>query len=248
MARGATLGSILNDVRVEAKLSTSAALNVQDRERQVYLIQREQERLWEETDWPHLRVERFIPLQIGQRFYDMSACLNEAGATKGDLAFDRIEMVEVKDGGEWRPLRYDIDRRQYAAHDSALDERASPALTWRIYEDEQIEIWPIPDTAAVSATQEGYLRITGIRQLATLVDDDDRADIDDRLISLYVAARLLASQKSPETELVLATAKRLKGRLTGNLKKSPGFQMFGVGERRPARTNTRFITKYNPPE
>lgn len=245
MARGATLEAILTDVRMEARLSANTAHNVQDRDRQIHLIQREQERLWEEADWPHLRVERFMPLQAGQRFYDPASLQNEAGTVKGDLAMDRIESVEVKDGGEWLRLGNGVGRGQYAAYDSALDERADPAQAWRIYEDGQIEIWPIPETNA-GDDQEGYLRFTGIRTLQTFVDLGDRADLDDRLIALYAAARILAANKAPETQLVLEAAKGLFGRLTANLHKSEGFQMFGVGNER--RVRRPVITHYTAPD
>lgn len=245
MARNATLESILTDLRLEAKLATNAALNVQDRDRQIHLIQREQQRLWEEADWPHLRVERFLQLAAGQRFYDPATTTNEAGVAKGDLALDRIEKIEVKDGGDWIPLRPEIGAGHYAAYDSALDERCDPARAWRIYEDEQIEIWPIPQTSAGS-NQEGYLRITGIRNLRTLVDGDDRSDLDGRLIALYAASHVLAAKNAPETQLVLEAAGKLFARLTADLKKNPRFQMFGVG--REPRVTRPYIHKYVAPE
>lgn len=246
MSRGETLESILTDFRLEAKLASSSALNTQDEERQIHIIQREQKRLWEETDWPHLRVERFLPLQAGQRFYDTATLRNEAGDVKGDLAIDRIETVETKDGGVWYPLCEGVGSAEYVAHDSALDERSSPARAWRIYEDEQIEIWPIPEIDAATE-QEGYLRITGIRQLQPFVEMDDRADLDDQLIAMYAAGRYLASKKAADTEMVLAEAKKLFDRLTGNLKKGDGFQMFGVGSSR--RTPRRpMVTRYVAPD
>ena len=54
--RGKTLESILNSVRAEARLSLLPANNNQVRDSHVILIQREQERLWEDYNWPHLRV------------------------------------------------------------------------------------------------------------------------------------------------------------------------------------------------
>ncbi|AUQ95950.1 hypothetical protein PhaeoP66_03208 [Phaeobacter inhibens] len=243
MARNETLEAILTDFRLDAGLSSSSSHNIQDQDRQIHIIQREQTRLWEETDWPHLRVERFIPLQDGQRFYDLSSVQNEAGVVVGDLAIDRLETVEVKDGGIWRPLSNGITRHHYIAHDSALDQRASPAEAWRIYEDEQIEIWPVPDVDA-GDEQEGLLRFVGIRQLRPFVEMSDRADLDAQLLSLYAAGRYLVAQKSAEAELVLSEARKLFGRLTANLKKSPGFQMFGIGESRPFR---RFEQRYTAP-
>lgn len=245
MARGVTLESILADVRFEAKMSSSAALNVQDRDRQIHLIQREQQRLWEEVDWPHLRVERFIPLQAGQRFYDPAALQNEAGDVKGDLSLDRIVSIDVKDGGEWQRLCGGISPLNYEEYDSPLDERASPARAWRIYEDEQIEIWPIPDVDA-SDEQEGYLRFTGVRNLRPLVDMDDRSDLDGQMIALFVAGQILAGQQAAEAQLTLEAAQKKFARLTADLNKRPAFQMFGVGRRQ--RPHRMYISRYVAPE
>ena len=217
MARGATLSKILNEVRIEARISRSSAHNVQDRDRQVGLIQREQERLWEDYDWPHLKVERFMPVQAGQRFYDPDAFLKEDGTAPRDLSFARIMKAEYKSDGTWLPLSYGIDAGHYNAHDSALDERSSPARAWRLYEGEQIEIWPVPDVTA-STEQEGYVRFTGIRDLRPLVNDSDTADLDDKMLALYVAAILLKddAQKSQ----ALDAANRRYNVLKGNPKKT----------------------------
>lgn len=248
MARRSTLGKILTDVRLEARRSSSAALNVQERDRQVQLIQREQQRLWEDYDWPHLRVERFIPLQIGQRFYDLATCQNEAGDVKGDLIYDRIEMIEVKEDDDWRLLRPEITRHDYLTYDSALDERSNPARAWRVYEDEQLEIWPISDIAAVPATQDSYLRITGIRNLNPLVQESDRADLDDTLLALFVAYLLETDQAAMQKKL--DAANRHYARLKADQKKCPTFQMFGVGtqERKYPTGPLPYVSRYTPPE
>ena len=78
MARNQTLLKILNDVRAEARLSLNPAHNIADRDAQIILIQREQERLWAEHDWPHLVVDRYIPLIAGKRFYDPRTAFNDA--------------------------------------------------------------------------------------------------------------------------------------------------------------------------
>jgi hypothetical protein len=227
-------------------LSSSSALNVQDRDRQIQIIQREQQRLWEDFDWPHLRVERFFPLQAGQRYYDLAACLNEEGTVKGDLDIDRVYRVDVKFGGAWLPVHEGITQGDMFMYDSALDQRATPVCKWRLSEDEQIEVWPIPDTSATAADQEGYLRVTGIRKLRTFVDDSDRADLDDTLLSLYAAGAILVDQNSKSAQIKLEAAQKHYARLRGSLSKSRGFQMFGVGlpKDRPRRM---YITRYVPP-
>jgi hypothetical protein len=245
MARNATLLKLLNDVRAEARLSLDPGLNVQTRDSHVNLIQREQERLWEDFAWPHLRVQRFLPVSAGQRYYDLDSAETEAGATPAQqIAVDRVETIEVKSDGQWLPLEPGISISDYAAFDSALDERSWPPRRWKISEDEQIEIWPLPDESA-GVDQYGLLRITGIRNLRPLVDDSDRADLDDRLIALYVAGGILAGKKADDANLKLETANRHYGKLRGSLSKSPTFNMFNTTAR-PTRTRP-YISRYKPP-
>ena len=58
MARQTTLVRLLDKLRVAARLSLNPAHNAQNRSSQVTFLQVEQERLWSDFDWPHLRVER----------------------------------------------------------------------------------------------------------------------------------------------------------------------------------------------
>lgn len=246
MARNQTLGKLLTGVRAEARLSLDPAMNVQTRDGHVKLIQREQERLWDDFAWPHLRVERFIPLQAGQRYYDTDAAVTEAGAVPAQqIPIDRIEKIEVKSDGEWLPMLPGIGPEHYAAHDSMLDERAWPPRRWQISENEDLEIWPIADSDADPTDFYGYLRITGIRALRPLVDDDDRADLDDRLLELYCAGALLAANGAKDAQLKLEAANRHYGRLRAGLSKASDFNMFGTCAR-PFRQRP-IITRYKPP-
>jgi hypothetical protein len=249
MARNQTLLKILNGVRAEARLSLSPAHNTQTRDTHIMLIQREQERLWEDFAWPHLRVNRFIPLQAGQRYYDTGAALYEDD-TEADLQIpiDRIETIKVKSDGAWLPMETGIGAEHYAAHDSALDDRAWPPRRWKISEDgsqdESIEVWPVPDTDA-GDDQYGYLRITGIRSLRAFVEDNDRADLDDRLLELYAAGSILAASGSKDASLKLEAAFKHYGRLKGALTKTTKFNMFGTTQR--TFVQRPYISRYRPP-
>lgn len=233
MARGTTLVRLLDLLRVEMRLSLNSAHNAQARDTQVATLQREQERLWDDFDWPHLRVERTIPVEAGQRRYDPPS----------DMLVDRIERIEFKTDGEWLKIEPGIDAGHYAVHDSDLDERSWPVCRWRIWEDEQIEIWPIPDTSADATTLDGYLKVVGIRNLQPLVADSNRADLDDRLLVLFTAGALLTDAKAAEKKLATAAAHyaRLRSRLT----KQTSFQMFGTGERPAPRRP--IISRYRAP-
>lgn len=221
MARNATLLSLLQKLRSEIRASGNPAHNASVRDSHVALLQRVQETLWEEIDWPFLRVERFMPVQAGQRFYDPPA----------DIALDRVERISFKDGDEWCELGVGIDNSHYNDWDSHLDERSWPVEKWKVYEDLQIELWPIPDDNGDPASQNGYLRIEGIKKLRPLVADTDRADLDDQMIVLYAASELLAARDATDAALKLRAADRRKQSITASFSKVKTFSLSGAEQR-----------------
>lgn len=234
MARGQTLESILNLMRAEARLSLSPSANTSTTESHKLLLAREQRRLWEDFAWPHLRVYPNIALQAGQYEYDLPANDFDAEAGTYTLNIDRVEEIHVKDGGEWVLLRPEITEENYNVHETALDERDWPVRAWQATTNDQIEVWPIPDTNATASDLEGYLRVTGIRDLRPFVEDDDRADLDDHLIALYVAAEVTTDKD--HSRLKLEQANKLYTKLKGKQSKVRSFNMFNTLQRKPART------------
>lgn len=216
MARKVVLESILNKFRAECRLSLNAAHNDIARESQIILLQRKQEWLWQDFDWPHLRVDRFIELAAGQRYYDMPA----------DLDIDRVQTVAVRYNSYYAPVLPDITDAQYAAYDSDLDVRGWPVRRWRITEDEQMEVWPVPDSSYDAVTLEGRLKITGIKTLADFINDNDRADLDDRLIVLHAAGEYLASKGAPDAQVKLDMASQLYVKLRGHLLTTRKIRLF----------------------
>jgi len=227
MARGTTLEKILFDFRVECRISVNVAHNNQTRDAHVAMLQRAQEFLWDKVDWTHLRVERFVALQAGQYIYD----------TPSDLPVDRIQKLEVKHDGVYCPLIYGVEAAQYAAYDTDLDERTWPPQRWKITENEDIEIWPIPDSNGTAATKEGYLKFTGIRKLSAFVTDSDRADLDDQVIVKLAAGKYLAATGAKDAQLVLDEANSRLAELSGHQRPRRVMRMFGDGgeSRRPRR-------------
>lgn len=230
--RGKTLVALLNDLRAECRGSLNPAHNAQARDSQVMLLQRTQEWLWEDFNWPHMHAERQYAGSAGQRRYDFSA----------DFDMERIEKIEFKTGGVWEPLCAGIDARHYALFDSDLNQRSFPAQRWRVLEDDEIEIWPILDTDGAPDTLEGYIKVHGIKRLRPFVADADRADLDDKVIVLFAAAELLG-EKGGQIKLDLATKRYTK--LKGHQTKRTRFQMFGVGGAEPRRRHV--IGHYRPP-
>ncbi|WP_048647500.1 hypothetical protein [Nitratireductor soli] len=235
MARNTTLVKLLDDLRAEARVSLNPAHNTQNRAVQVKALQREQERLWEEHDWPQLRVTRQVPVQAGERYY----------APPDDLTIDRIEKIEIFRDGGWFEMRPGIDAEHYTAWNSDLDERSWPPRRWKIHEDGTVEVWPISDVNGDPATREGYLKFTGIRNLRPLVADDDRADLDDLVLVLFVAGGMLAASGAKDAQLKLDKAQARLTRLTSNLKPRRQVRMFGIGE--PKIPQRILISQYRPP-
>lgn len=233
MARGTTLGKLIDDLRAETRKSLNPAHNVQVRETQVKLLQRVQERLWDEFAWPHLRIERQVPAQAGQRFYE----------TPADMAVDRIEAIELFSDGGWQALQAGIGGEHYASWNSDLDQRSWPPRRWKIAESEDIEIWPVADINANPTTRDGYLRFIGIRNLRPLVDDNDTAELDDQIIVLYAAAEMLAAEGSKDAKLKLDQANAIYARKRSGLTPRRTYRMFGVGGPHPPR---RMIAHYRP--
>jgi hypothetical protein len=225
--RGKTLGHVLTLLRAEARLSLNPAHNAQIRDTQVSAVQRVQEMLCDDINWPHLRVERYVSLQAGQRFYDVTTAKDVTGATKNDIRIDKVDRISVMEAGLWRPLRPVITASEYAQFQSDRDERSWPAFAWQIYEGEQIEIWPIPSENADDAAREGQLKITAYRNCRPLISDSDICDLDDRMLALFAAVEFIADEKMARYKSDMANRRLQK--LTGNLVKERSFRMFGTG-------------------
>ena len=217
MARNQTLLKLLQDYRAEIRASGNAAHNASAREGQVSILQRTQEMLWDKHDWSFLRVERFFDVQAGQRYYD----------TPEDMTIDRVETLAVRYGDEWCRLGDTINDEHLSTWDSDLDERSWPVERWQVYEDEQIELWPVPADNADAGSLEGRVKVVGIRNLRPLVDDTDRADLDDRLIVLYAAAETLAGRGAEDAGLKLQLAQQREATLIGNMSKIKNFTLYG---------------------
>jgi hypothetical protein len=213
MARNVTLGELIDDVRAEAGHSLQANLGAAMREVLVKIIQRQQRRLWEDYDWTFLRVDRDVAVQAGQRYYDIPT----------DLSLERIEKVEFKYGDRWIPMKHGIGREQLDQHDSDKGIRAFPVERWAEYENNQVEFWPIPSQNGSLATSSDIVRFTGIRKLRPLVQESDRADLDDTLLVLYSAAEILAREKSADAGLKLQMAEKHYARIRARNSKTDTF-------------------------
>jgi hypothetical protein len=184
MARGTQLLQLIAAVREESNRASSVAVGVDDLPSLKQKIRRTQELLYDAYDWPLLReIFPLKPLQAGEQYYDFPTGLN----------LERVERVEVWYANLPRPLTRGISTREYAIYNSNNGVTQEPAMRWDVRwtgVKEQFEIWPIPSSNAQS------IQFTGIRNLRPLIADGDVADLDDQMITLTVAAEILAKQGS----------------------------------------------------
>ena len=218
MARGTSLGQLIEDLRSEVGHSLQPNLGKATRDVLINQIQRVQRRLWDDYSWPFLRVHRDITISAGQRYYDLPS----------DIVFERIERVEFKHGDVWDKLHFGIGADQLNQHDSDNGVRSSPIRRYDTHENNQIEFWPIP--ANNSESDGAYsVRIHGVRNLSPLIAEADTADLDDQLIVLYAAAEVLARQRQADAQNKLAQAQAHYSRLKARTAKTETF-VIGGGE------------------
>lgn len=200
MAYGTQLRQLVSRVRGEVMRSTSVSVGVDTLDALKDHIRSVQQELYDDYDWPHLRVMPYKVLAAGQRYYDAPTEIN----------LDRVEEVQAWWSGTPKPIRHGIGFDEYAQYDSDSDERADPVRAWDTRRTSttatQIEVWPIP----VSNDQK--LQFRGLRPLRAMVEDDDTADLDDTLIVLFTAADIAAAQKSENASRLLERAIRHMGK------------------------------------
>lgn len=207
MARGVQLLALIDQLRAEVRYSLQPGVGTDVRGMLVHYLQRAQELLYDEYDWPFLRVLPYKDLWADQRYYDLPAGLN----------LERVEKVVTYWGNDPSLVTRGIGWEHYAEFDPDKDERNDPVLRWDVrwvpeLEAEQIEVWPVP---AVNTTK---LQFQGLRELRPFYQDEHVADLDDRLIVLTAAADILHSARKPGAELKQQLANQrlatLKARLT----------------------------------
>ena len=220
MARGTQLSVLLEDLRAEAGHAIQPSLGAGTRDVLRKILQRQQKRLWEDFNWPHLRIKRDVVVAAGQRYYDIP----------DDLSHEKIERIEFKWGDRWQVLGHGITFDHLNQYDSDRDIRSYPVYNFEEHENDQVEVWPIPSQNGSASTTDGVLRFTGIKNLSPFVADADKCDLDDQMIVLYSASELLARQNANDAQAKLAQATQHYNRLRARANKT---RMFVFGDEEP---------------
>jgi hypothetical protein len=216
VARNTQLITLLDMLRSEARLSSNPAHNLSVVDSQVLMIQRLHDWLVEDYDWPHLRVDVIIPLQEGQRFYEIPE----------EIDIERLEAVSILCDGRFKPLSPNITDAHLSIHNSELEHQDYPPEAFKDRGTGLFEIWPISDRDGTA--EEGKLRLTGIKKSVRLIKDTDRSLVDDRLLILYAAAEVLAASGAKDTGYKLEQARKRYEALKGNASKIKKFTLGGM--------------------
>lgn len=187
MTVGTQFLALVDMLREEIGRSTNVGVGVDDIPGLKRAANRAYAMLLLNYDWPHLRyLPNRIPINSGQRYYDIPALIEPAQIT---------EIIGWQSANLPIPLDRGISYHEYSAIDSENNQRSDPPQKWDFRftgTSTQIEIWPIPSSNTMT------LQITGRYRLPKLVADADVVQLDDELVVLGAAHRLLARQKSED--------------------------------------------------
>lgn len=199
-------GSTLQDLERLLRLHTGRPLETMAGDSEVAKLRLHlalaQEELFEQHDWRGFKLMKDIPVDAGQEYVEIPSQLhlaktiavyvsNAYGFTEIDRGFDTEDMALVS--GETRFWDLVSDEEPGLTDDPSQD----PG----VYFQSRIRLWPVP-------TEDITLRIEGYRKLRRLTQADDRAELDDKMISLHAAASMLGRNDDLRYKVVRAEARR----------------------------------------
>lgn len=212
---------MLFDLRAEISVATDSTVGQSENPALMVLLRRTQETLYNEWDWPHLDGQWFdLTLNAGQRYYDFPANLNYERATKAYVQWGNI----------WQTMRNGFGPVQYNQFNSDNNERSDPALRWRVYNDTQFEVWPLP------ATSYG-MRFQGTLSIGSFSQATDVCVLDGTVVVLMAAAERLAGKPRGKALEQIAARYLANAKARSNNAAEP----FRVGSEHEDRTKPREI-------
>lgn len=217
MAVGTQFSVLVTRLRAALRRSTSVSVGVDDLDSLKETLNHHYDLLYAQNDWPHLNKVFDLPLEAGERYYDLPTGLEP----------NRITGADVDWGGIRHPIQQGIGVEEMQAYDSDIDERSEPTLRYDFRwtgTSTQIEVWPIP------STDDQTLRFRGTQAILTLVADDDVCLLDDTLVVLYAAAELAAGAGAKDADFKAQAAREHLQKLKGRGATNQVFQL-GLGSR-----------------
>ena len=160
MARNTPLAIVRSYVKAESFQNLDASSTADD-QRLNQLILNVQSQLSGSFDWSFLKKRWTFGISAGARFISFPS-VDDSGVP-GTPNFDRPETLQIKYASIWQPIVYGISEDpEFNYLDSDENQVLDPIQRWQFYDENQIEVWPLP---ASSQT----LRYVGQRQLTSLV-------------------------------------------------------------------------------
>lgn len=219
MARNSTLSQLREQLRSEIGASPSVAMGVNTVPQMNHMLNRVQERLWTDYDWPFLWTETDVQSADGVRFYEVPSTVNP----------DRIRKMMVNWNDYWYTCENGIAPAHYNIVNSEIGQKEDNVRRWRLTDNaSQFEVWPMPESA------DQTFRLFAYMNCPKMVSDSDRALLDDTLIVLFTSAEMLAMLKDDGAQLKYDQAKIHFNRLKSLATKNADFIM-GGGQEEPEK-------------
>jgi len=215
--RGNRLSAVRRILKAHLGVVISEGYDTADDALYNQLLSSKQTQMATEWNWEFLKDKWDAQVGAGARYVAQPTKtitgINDRFNTDNEvLAFTKYSEI-------WQPVDYGIDEDDYNILDPELNQQQDPILKWQYVGNNQIEIWPIPASAA-------RIRFEGFRIPSPLVSDDDLVDLDDELLCLYVAAERLAKAESQDAQTKFAAAEKRLMKLRGAVTtKDEGIQM-----------------------
>lgn len=210
MALGTTRQRLVEMIRNEIRSSSNTSRSLDNLPYLHEMISRYNETITDEFGWPYMNLAKdqaMKTLAAGQRYYDFPV----------KLSIEHIKKVWYKQsaGSGWIPLEQGIGPKEYNGMDSDENLRSEPVVKWEFVTDDndnlQFEVWPMPVSSGALIWFEGR------KKPNAMSNDTDRADHDDRLISLRAAGEALKAKSKADSDMKIALAGDRFTRLTARL-------------------------------
>ncbi len=201
--RGTSFGTLVTMLRDDVGRSPDVSVGVADVPALKQRINEAYEFLYEDYDWPHLRVfYPHISLAYQQRYYDLPV----VGTYQ--LDYERVERAVVWYNGRPVEIERGIAHEDYWSFNSEASppETSAPVLKWDVRftgTKEQIEFWPTP------SDNSQQIQFVGFKKFVRLVNDADLCLLDDNMVVLRASAEILMRQSSKDAPVRLQEAQQL---------------------------------------
>jgi hypothetical protein len=202
-------GTKLQDIRamVMSEISDTATPNLTRIQQINTLISNKQKWLASTYDFPFL--QHFFDVQInpGQQYATLPGVYADDSQQAASINFERPVTASVFWNLVYDDMYYGIGQDEYNWMNNALGQQTDPIQRWRMVtnasepiSNNQFEVWPVPVTPQI-------VRFTAQRLVLPLDADSDVADLDDMLLTYFVAGEILVHDSQPDGPLKLQMAK-----------------------------------------